>query len=172
MALPSRPTEHHVVRLHLAGRNVHARRARRHSRNREASSLRALAQQPLDVFDGHVPFDEVAVDFRGMQEPIPNGSPTPASRRSDCPTWFTSTWKPASTRARPRPCNTRSRILRDLNRRPGRVIRRLSATQPARRETEAESGDIAREFPRADSQNIADQSRLQSAAPVSSSIPP
>ena len=28
--------------------------------------MRPLAQQPLDIFDRHVPFDEVAADFRRM----------------------------------------------------------------------------------------------------------
>src|SRR5262245_48098604 len=56
--------EHDGVRLPLARRNFHPRRTRGHSRTREAASLRSLAQQPLDVVDGHVPFHEVAVDFR------------------------------------------------------------------------------------------------------------
>ena len=89
------PDQEHFVRLDLSGRNFHAGRAGRHSRHREAFRIRPLVQQPLDVLDGHVSFDEVAGDSAVWHEPMPYGIPTRCFTSSRLSSLRTSTVKPA-----------------------------------------------------------------------------
>ena len=60
------PIEQDRLELLFGGSLFHSGSADRHSRNRQARSVRLLAQQPRNVFCGNVAFERVSPDPRGV----------------------------------------------------------------------------------------------------------